>query len=57
MSLKCATQNERYSKSNTQHYDIISSTNISRQSKSQLLSQKKQKTIPGRATKGLMRDH
>ena len=51
MSPKSATRNERYSKSNPQHYNITSSTNISRQSMSQLLTHKKNKPS-GSATNG-----
>ena len=51
ISLKSATRNKRYSKSNLRHYNITSSTNISRQSLSQLAHKKKQ-TIPDWATKG-----
>ena len=51
ISLKSATRNKRYSKSNLQHYNITSSTNISRQSLRQLAHKKKQ-TIPDWATNG-----
>ena len=43
MPLNYATRNERYSKSNPQHYKITSSTNISRRSMSQLLTHKETK--------------
>ena len=41
MSLKSATQNERYPKSNPQHYNITSLTNIFCNGMSQMLAHKK----------------
>ena len=45
ISLKSATRNKRYSKSNLQHYNITSSTNISRQSLSQLAHKKSKRSL------------
>ena len=57
MPLKSATRNEKYSKSNPQHCNITSSTNILLQSKKQLLAHKKTKRSLLELLMGSLRDH
>ena len=56
-SLKSVPRRKRYSKSNPQHYNITSSTNVSHQTMSQLLTHKRNKQSVVELLMGPSRDH